>query len=188
MQTHFKSGVISLTVAMALMAGCAPVPSTDTQAGAVTDAYGTTTVPAAYSGTYGTNSAAPASDSYSYYNASPANGGYDTYANTTAGANTGSSTSYYDYSAPGSSGSGSSYSAGSSGSASGSHAVQVVASPNRGTAESMQRQMQSQGFSAVIDQVGGYYKVRIPFTTESEAKATLSRVRSSVPDAFYTVR
>jgi Sporulation related domain. len=68
------------------------------------------------------------------------------------------------------------------------YAVQVVASPNSGTAEAMRSQMQSMGFNAVVDQVGGYYKVRVPFSSESEAKANLGRIRSSVPDAFYTVR
>ena len=52
----------------------------------------------------------------------------------------------------------------------------------------MLSQMRSAGFTAVIDNVGGYYKVRIPYGSASEAKASLGRVRGTVPDAFYTTR
>jgi hypothetical protein len=176
MQKNIKLGAATLTLA-ALISGCAPAVGPNQQAGATGDAYGTTAAPTA--GTYGTTAGA----------GTPPAGGYDNYGSTGAG----TASNYYDYSAPGSSASGSTYSGsgypgGSTGSASGSHAVQVIASPNRNTADAMQRQMQSQGFTAVVDQVGGYYKVRIPFASAEEAKSALGRVRSSVPDAFYTIR
>ena len=192
MNNQMKMGAIALTLAT-LMAGCAPVPNANTQAGATTggdyapynsNTYGGTTTGGTDYG-YGTTTAPPANTgttsntSYYDYGAGSASTGSGT-----AGYGTGSTGSYYDYTAPGSSSSGGGY----SNSAGGSFAVQVVASPNRGTAEAMRSQMQSAGFNAVVDQVGGYYKVRIPFSSESEAKANLSRVRSSVPDAFYTVR
>ncbi len=204
MQNTLKLGAASLTLA-ALMSGCAPVPTTETQTGATYDASG-----------------APASSGYTapattnnYYNQPPAAGNdYSggNYGGATATYNGGGSTdsSYYDYSAPtGSSGgySGSTYSGGnsyssggnpgssysgggsySSGNAGGSYAVQVVASSSRSTAENMQRQMQSMGYSAVVDPVGGLYKVRIPFSSEGEAKSALGRIRSTVPDAFFTMR
>ncbi len=177
MNNQMKLSAIALTLAT-LMAGCTPVPGANTQAGATTggdyapynnNSYGTTT----------------ASTDYGYGAAVPATTNTGTTANT----------SYYDYGA-GTASTGSAYGSGTttastgsySNSAGGSYAVQVVASPNRGTADAMRSQMQSAGFNAVVDQVGGYYKVRIPFSSESEAKANLSRVRSSVPDAFYTVR
>lgn len=191
MNNQMKMGAIALTLAT-LMAGCAPVPNANTQAGATTggdyapynsNTYGTTTGGTDYG--YGTTTAPPANTgttsnaSYYDYGAGSASTGSGT-----AGYGTGSTGSYYDYTAPGSSSSGGGY----SNSAGGSFAVQVVASPNRGTADAMRSQMQSAGFNAVVDQVGGYYKVRIPFSSESEAKSNLSRIRSSVPDAFCTVR
>ncbi len=190
MNNQMKLSAIALTLAT-LMAGCAPVPEANTQAGATTGGdyansygttattgtdygYGTTTAPA-------TNTGTTSNASYYDYGAGTASTGSAAYGGATTTASTGS---YYDYTAPGSSSSGGGY----SNSAGGAYAVQVVASPNRGTADAMRSQMQSAGFNAVVDQVGGYYKVRIPFSSESEAKANLSRVRSSVPDAFYTVR
>lgn len=86
-----------------------------------------------------------------------------------------SSSSYYDYY---------DYSAADSGNGT-SYAIQVLASSNRSNADAMVSQMQSMGLNAVIDQVGGYYKVLLPFSSENEAKANLNRIRSSVPDAFY---
>ena len=185
MQNKMKLGAASLTLAV-LMSGCAPMASTTPQASATGDyntggsyaATGTT-------GAYDPNAAAPAANNYYDYSsgssstgaAAPSSSGYDNYyANSTGGSSGGS----YDYNS-GSTG-------GSNGSASGSYAVQVLASPNRGTAESMLNQMRSAGFTAVIDNVGGYYKVRIPYGSASEAKASLGRVRGTVPDAFYTTR
>jgi hypothetical protein len=180
MQKNIKLGAATLTLAV-LISGCAPGVGPNQQAGATGDAYGTTTAPTA--GTYGTTTTGAETST-----------GYNDYS---SAGTTGNS---YDYSAPGSSTSGGGYSGsysgggysggggGSTGSANGSYAVQVIASPNRNTADNMQRNMQSQGFTAVVDQVGGYYKVRIPFASAEEAKSALSRVRSSVPDAFYTVR
>ncbi|UOG90591.1 MAG: SPOR domain-containing protein [Candidatus Thiothrix sulfatifontis] len=191
MNNQLKMGAIALTLAT-LMAGCTPVPGANTQAGATTggdyapynnNSYGTTTASTDYG--YGaavpatTNTGTTANTSYYDYGAGTASTG-SAYGSGTTTASTGN---YYDYTASGSSSAGS-----YSNSAGGSYAVQVVASPNRGTADAMRSQMQSAGFNAVVDQVGGYYKVRIPFSSESEAKANLSRIRSSVPDAFYTVR
>ena len=126
---------------------------------------------------------------------------YNAYNNNNSNSSSGSSGSsnYYDYSgSSNSSGSsysgsnsysaGSAYSGASSGSASGSFAIQVLASGNRNTANSMQQQMQGQGFNAVVDSVGGLYKVRIPYTSRGDAQSNLSRVRGSVPDAFLTTR
>ncbi|HRJ52464.1 MAG TPA: SPOR domain-containing protein [Candidatus Thiothrix moscowensis] len=191
MQNKIKLGVATLTLAT-FISGCAPMANTaDPQAG---------TVPAG--GSYGTTTSYDANTSGSYYDAGVATDGnnnaggaysssYDSYyaggSSSTGGSNTGGSSSYYDYSSSGSSSYGGG-SGGSKGSASGSHAVQVVASPNRSTAEAMASQMRSMGYTAVIDQVGGYYKVRVPYTSASEAKASLNSIRSSVPDAFYTTR
>lgn len=195
MKYKTKLGAASLTLA-AFISGCAPMAGT-------TAPQTTSSVPAGGSYTATTGTGAPTYDyntggtasnaGTSYYDygtggttTTPAtttpSSGYDNYYAT--GSNTGSTSStYYDYSAGGSSGG-----ASSNGSISGSHAVQVVASPNRSTAESMLGQMQSMGFTATIDQVGGLYKVRVPYASASEAKSALSRIRSSVPDAFYTVR
>jgi hypothetical protein len=190
MNNQMKMGAIALTLAT-LMAGCTPVPGANTQAGATTggdyapygsNTYGTTTASTDYG--YGTTTAPAANTgttsntSYYDYGAGTASTG-SAYGGTT----TASTGNYYDYTAPGSSSAGS-----YSNSAGGSYAVQVVASPNSSTAEAMRSQMQSAGFNAVVDHVGGYYKVRIPFSSESEAKSNLSRIRSTVPDAFYTVR
>ncbi|SEA62575.1 Sporulation related domain-containing protein [Thiothrix caldifontis] len=193
MNNQMKMSAVALTLA-ALMAGCAPVPGTAPQAGATTggdygaNSYGTTTTASTdYGYNTGTTPAAtnttPNNSSYYDYGAGSSTGS-SAYGSTTTGSTSGS---YYDYSAPSSSTSGS-YSGSYSNTAGGSYAVQVVASPNSGTAEAMRSQMQSMGFNAVVDQVGGYYKVRVPFSSESEAKANLGRIRSSVPDAFYTVR
>lgn len=182
MQNKRKLGVATLTLAMTIT-GCAPMANTTAPTTGSTGAsydYNST-----YNGTGG---------SYDY-SGGATSGGYDTYS---AGGSYGSTGgNYYDYSTGSSYGSGSTggsggssyYSGGSSsGSASGSHAVQVLASPNRGTAEAMLSQMQSAGFVAVIDHVGGYFKVRVPYGTASEAKSNLGRIRSIAPDAFYTTR
>lgn len=189
MNNQMKMSAIALTLAT-LMAGCAPVPGANTQAGATTGGdyapynsntygttttagtdygYGTTTAPAANTGT-------TSNTSYYDYSAGTASTG-------SAYGTTASTGSYYDYTAPSGSSAGN-----YTNSAGGSHAVQVVASPNRSTAEAMRSQMQSAGFNAVVDQVGGYFKVRVPFSSEGEAKSNLSRIRSTVSDAFYTVR
>ncbi len=230
MKYNMKAMVSSLALVM-LVAGCAPAPTTDTQAdGSTTGANygGANTGGYNY---YNTNNTAatqpaanPAANNGGYYNQPPAAdntnaGGYDSQAtydysapggsgagsdyssyNGSYGANNYASNSYSgnSYSSGYSSGSGnygSSYSGGSnysssysSGSRNGSYAVQVVASSSRSTADSMQRQMQSMGYAAVVDQVGGLYKVRVPYTSESEAKSSLNRIRSTIPDAFFTTR
>lgn len=186
MQNKMKLGAASLTLAV-LMSGCAPMASTTPQASATGD-YNTggSYAAAGTTGAYDPNAAAPAANNYYDYSsgssstgaAAPSySSGYDNYYAGSTGSSSGSSYTYDS----GSTG-------GSNGSASGSYAVQVLASPNRGTAESMLSQMRSAGFTAVIDNVGGYYKVRIPYGSASEAKASLGRVRSTVPDAFYTTR
>ncbi|WP_020558876.1 SPOR domain-containing protein [Thiofilum flexile] len=90
------------------------------------------------------------------------------------------------YSDSGSGGGGSS----SSGSASGSHAVQVLATGNSSKAQSMRSQMQAVGLSAVVDNVGGLYKVRVPFASRDQASANLARIRSLSGEsgAFITTR
>ncbi|MBU0654608.1 MAG: SPOR domain-containing protein [Gammaproteobacteria bacterium] len=197
MKYKTKLGAASLTLA-AFISGCAPMAGTTApQTTSSIPAAGSYTAPtgSAYNTgatTYDYNTGSTASNAgASYYDygtggatttaTTTPSSGYDNYYAT--GSNTGTTSStYYDYSA------GSTGAASSNGSVSGSYAVQVVASPNRSTAESMLGQMQSMGFTATIDQVGGLYKVRVPYASESEAKANLSRIRSSVPDAFFTVR
>ena len=192
MQNKTTLVAASLVLAAAFISGCAPSTNPQAQAGSTTGAYGTT---ASYGGTTG----ASGTDYGSTAGSQTGGAGYGA---STGAATGGSSGSYYDYSAPSSTGSsysggGSSYGGGyssgggsgySSGGTGGSYAVQVVATQNRSTAEAMRSQMQSQGFNAVVDSVGGMYKVRVPFSSESEAKASLSRIRSSVSDAFYTMR
>lgn len=194
MQNKFKLGAATLALA-AMVSGCAPVPTDTAQAGATTNtygSYGTTTSSTGAATDYGygsyntasnTTTQPPNNTSYYNYAGGSASGGYG---------NTGGSYNY-DYTAPSAGGSSyGGYSSYSSGSAtnpvSGRHAVQVVASSNRSTADAMVSQMSAMGFNAVVDNVGGLYKVRVPFSSESEAKAGLGRIRSSVPDAFYTVR
>ncbi len=206
MQNKIKLGAASLTLA-AFMAGCTPMAGTQPQASSNIPAAGgyntsaNTYTAAANTPNYNTattnydyNAGSNSGASYYDYGAggsttTTTSSGYDNYY---AGGNTSSSTgssTYYDYNAPSSGSSYDPYAGGtSSGSVSGSHAVQVVASPNRSTAEAMLSQMQSMGFTATIDQVGGYYKVRVPYASESEAKSNLSRIRATVPDAFYTTR
>lgn len=200
MDNRMKTGAAALTLA-ALISGCAPVPGTTPQAGATTGdyngytSYGTTGTNTNTSTNYGYNTGTNTNTSYYDYGTGSASStatttttpGYDYSAGGSYG--TGGSTSstgsygstYYDYNSSGSSGT-------ASNSVGGAYAVQVVASPNRSTADAMVSQMQSMGFNAVVDNVGGYNKVRVPFNSESEAKANLGRIRSSVPDAFYTVR
>lgn len=206
MQNKITMGAVGVILA-AFLAGCAPSTNPQAQSGSTTGAYGTTAGYGGGSANYGSTGGTTPVNNGGGYDYSGASGsgayGYGSGAGTSTG---GGSGSYYDYSAPGSSGSsyggGSSYGSGgyssgggysgggsySGGSAGGSYAVQVVATQNRSTADTMRGQMQSMGFNAVVDNVGGMYKVRIPFSSENEAKASLSRIRSSVPDAFYTVR
>ena len=206
MQNKITMGAVGVILA-AFLAGCAPSTNPQAQSGSTTGAYGTTAGYGGGSANYGSTGRTTPVNNGGGYDYSGASGsgayGYGSGAGTSTG---GGSGSYYDYSAPGSSGSsyggGSSYGSGgyssgggysggssySGGSAGGSYAVQVVATQNRSTADAMRGQMQSMGFNAVVDNVGGMYKVRIPFSSENEAKASLSRIRSSVPDAFYTVR
>lgn len=104
----------------------------------------------------------------------------------------------YDYSSGSGSSSGSEgypdiYGSGggaSSGSAGGAHAVQVLATGNSSKANSMKQQMQSLGLSAVVDNVGGLYKVRIPFASRAQATSNLGRIRSLSGEsgAFVTTR
>ena len=185
MANKLKVGAAVLTLAV-LMSGCAPMASTTPQASATGDYNTGGSYAAGTTGAYDPNAAAPAANNYYDYSsgssstgaAAPSySSGYDNYYAGSTGSSSGSSYTYDS----GSTG-------GSNGSASGSYAVQVLASPNRGTAESMLSQMRSAGFTAVIDNVGGYYKVRIPYGSASEAKASLGRVRGTVPDAFYTTR
>lgn len=201
MQNKFKLGAATLVLAV-MVSGCAPVPTDNAQAGATTNtygSYGTTTGSTGAATDYGygsyntaSNTTTQPANNNSYFNygtGGTASGGTTTggYGNTGGGYN-------YDYTAPSSGGSSygggySSYSGGSaSNSVSGRYAVQVVASSNRSTADAMVSQMSAMGFNAVVDNVGGLYKVRVPFSSESEAKSSLGRIRSSVPDAFYTVR
>jgi hypothetical protein len=187
MQSKTKLGAASLTLAI-FISGCAPMPGTTPQASA-TGGYNADTAYNAGSASSYDYAAAPApaantntaGNYYDYGSGAPYDSYYSGSSSSTGTSSAGSN--YYDYSASGSSSGG-----GSNGSATGSYAVQVIASPNRGTAEAMLSQMQSSGFTAVIDQVGGYYKVRIPYSSASEAKASLGRVRATVPDAFYTTR
>ena len=193
MKNSMKVGAAALTLAV-LMSGCAPTPGTTPPAGATTggnyNSYGSTVPTAGTDYGYNTggttpppaNTGAASNGSYYDYGAGSSTGSTGGYGTTTPPAG-GSTGSYYDYNAPSAGGGTASNSVG------GTYAVQVLASQSSGTAESMRGQMQSMGFNAVVDQVGGYYKVRVPFSSESEAKSNLGRIRSSgAPDAFYTVR
>jgi hypothetical protein len=196
MANKLKVGAAVLTLAV-LMSGCAPTPATNAQAGATTGgdygagSYGSTTTGADYgynsTGTAANTGGTTNASYYDYGTGGAATGGSG-YTGTTSGYGTTSGTpgSYYDYTAPGgaSTGGAGSY----ANTAGGSYAVQVVASQSSSAAESMRSRMQSMGFNAIVEQIGGLYKVRVPFSSESEAKANLGRIRSSVPDAFYTVR
>ncbi|MEZ5535849.1 MAG: SPOR domain-containing protein [Thiolinea sp.] len=72
----------------------------------------------------------------------------------------------------------------------GSSAVQVFATGSAAKAERIRQDMQSQGLPAVVDQVGGLFKVRVPFQDEGAARANLARVRlaSGEAGAFVTTR
>ncbi|QLQ31310.1 MAG: SPOR domain-containing protein [Candidatus Thiothrix singaporensis] len=187
MENRMKMGAAVLTLA-ALVSGCAPVPGTTPQAGATGDynSYGTTASNNYGYGSTGTNTNA---SYYDYGSGGNTAGEGHPLMTILPGIATVMAlavplppvplimiTPHLQVVAPPPIRQAASY------------AVQVVASPNRGTADAMASQMQSMGFNAVVDQVGGYYKVRVPFSSESEAKASLSRIRSSIPDAFYTVR
>lgn len=72
----------------------------------------------------------------------------------------------------------------------GSYAVQILASGSSSKAESVKQQMKALGLSAVVDPVGGLYKVRIPFASKAEAQSSLMRIRSMSGEsgAFVTTR
>ena len=78
----------------------------------------------------------------------------------------------------------------SNASASGSAAVQVFATISQAKAESIRQEIASQGLNAIVDQVDGLYKVRVPYSNRSQAQANLTRVRhvSGTPGAFVTTR
>lgn len=195
MNSTMKMGTTGAILAM-LISGCAPVPTASTVAGGTTTATtGTTTGPGTpvttsgntydygYGSTTGTGGSTTAgsggSSYYDYGNTSGTSSSYDSYYTNTSGSNTGSGYNGYDYQpAPTT----------TNNSVSGSYAVQVVASPNRNTADAMLSQIRGMGYNAVIDNVGGLFKVRVPFRTSGEARSALSAIRSSVPDAFYTTR
>jgi len=66
----------------------------------------------------------------------------------------------------------------------GKPSVQVIAASTYGAAEQMRQQMQSGGYSAVIVQIDGLYKVRIPYSNYEEAKGKLAEIHSISPGAF----
>ena len=78
----------------------------------------------------------------------------------------------------------------SNASAGGSAAVQVFATVSRDKAERIRQDIASQGLPAIVDQVDGLYKVRVPYSTASQARANLIKVRSvsGTPGAFVTSR
>ncbi len=196
MRNATKLGAASLTLAV-FISGCAPMTGTTPQTGTTYNPGTTYNSGANYNantGAGGYDYSTGGNTSYDYGNGSGSsygngNANSNTYDNYYAGNNSSSygSSGNYNYNYNGGD-SGSSCSGTVNGSVSGSYAVQVVASPNRGTAENMVGQMQSYGFTATLDQVGGYCKVRVPYNSESEAKSNLGRIRSYVPDAFYTTR
>jgi hypothetical protein len=113
------------------------------------------------------NTAAAATDNY-YTDNSGA--GYDTYTSNNTGY---SNTNTY---------------AGSGGG--GSAAIQVFATGSAAKAERIRQDMQGLGLPAVVDQVAGLYKVRIPYSDAGAARANLNRVRmaSGESGAFVTTR
>lgn len=160
--------------------------------------------------------AAPAQPAYTAP-AAPAAGGYDSYAaNTDTLANTsydysgaaGSSGDYNSYNtaaaAPAGNAGGNDYYSNTDAYASntaaapqtpnyataGGAAIQVFASVSQAKAERIRQEIASQGLNAVVDEIGGLYKVRVPYSSESEARAGLMRVRqaSGEAGAFVTRR
>ncbi len=153
-------------------------------------------------------------NSYDTYAGSDNSGGavaYDNSANANANPN---NTGGYDYSAPGnetysnyaapstdtyaSNNNANSYYSGGNTAApantysggGGGAAVQVFASGSSSKAEQIKNSMSGRGLPAVVDNVAGLYKVRVPFGSEGEARANLARVRSASgePGAFVTFR
>ena len=133
-----------------------------------------------YSGTNAGTNGGAANSYTSYSNTAPNT------ANTYAAANTnaGSSNNYY------SGGGASTAPVTSNASASGSAAVQVFATVSQAKAERIRQDIASQGVNAIVDQVDGLFKVRVPYATPGEARANLTRVRhvSGTPGAFVTTR
>ena len=139
-----------------------------------TDSNGNNAANTSYT-SYGTASASNSAaantantSSNNYY--AGANTSYDTYTNNTASSNN--------------------YATTSNASAGGSAAVQVFATVSRDKAERIRQDIASQGLPAIVDQVDGLYKVRVPYSTEGQARANLIKVRSvsGTPGAFVTSR
>ncbi len=74
--------------------------------------------------------------------------------------------------------------------AGGSAAIQVFATGSVAKAERIRQDMQQLGLPAVVDSVGGLYKVRIPYSDAGTARANLAHVRqaSGEAGAFVTTR
>ncbi len=74
--------------------------------------------------------------------------------------------------------------------AGGSAAIQVFATGSAAKAERIRQDMQQLGLPAVVDPVGGLYKVRIPYSDAGTARANLAHVRqtSGEAGAFVTTR
>ena len=66
----------------------------------------------------------------------------------------------------------------------------MFASVSQAKAERIRQDMSSQGLNAVVDQINGLYKVRVPYASENEARANLIKVRhaSGESGAFVTMR
>ncbi|PID49941.1 MAG: hypothetical protein CR991_04165 [Proteobacteria bacterium] len=126
---------------------------------------------------------------YDTYNTSQhaANDSYDSYSgNMTYNNSQSSNTNNYYAGNTHSSNQGVAGNVGSSGGA----AIQLFASGSSSNAEQARSRMASRGLNVVVDQVNGLYKVRIPFNSESEARANLDRIRSQSGErgAFITFR
>lgn len=119
---------------------------------------------------------------------------YTTYNNSTASANTyaanTNTNNYYSGGNDSYTGGSNSYAAANSSGAGGTAAVQIFATVSQAKAERIRQDVSSQGLQAIVDQVDGLYKVRIPYPTASQARANLTRVRhvSGTPGAFVTTR
>nr|CAA6799896.1 MAG: Unknown protein [uncultured Thiotrichaceae bacterium] len=134
-------------------------------------AVNTNTTPntAAVTNYYPDNSSYDNSSSSNSYDNSSNSNSYDTYAN----GNNNAATNYSN-----------------AGAASGGSAVQVFATGSQAKAERISQDMRSQGLPAIVDRVGGLYKVRVPYSDEGTARANLIRVRqaSGEAGAFVTTR
>ncbi|TXH67162.1 MAG: SPOR domain-containing protein [Thiothrix sp.] len=125
------------------------------------------------------------------YSGGGSNDTYDSYsANTSSNNNSGGD--YYANNSSGNSGGNDYYSGGGGGigRSSGRAAVRVFGSGSSSKAQQVRSSMASRGLNAVVDSVDGLYKVRIPFSSESEARSNLMRVRSASGEsgAFVTFR